>query len=55
MPLYVEFKILKNLPLQLGSESYENWKKPPVTPSMALYVFNFTNTEAFLAGKTNKP
>ena len=51
MPFYVEYKILAKMPLKNGSEVYENWIKPPVTPRMMLYVFNVTNHEAFLAGK----
>ncbi len=51
MPIYVEYKIFKNLPLTKGSEVYGNWIDPPVTPTMSLYVFNITNTEAFLQGK----
>merc|ERR1712079_700639 len=39
------------MPLKNGSEVYENWIKPPVTPRMMLYVFNVTNHEAFLAGR----
>ena len=51
MPFYVEYKIFAKMPLTNGSEVYENWIKPPVTPRMMLYVFNVTNHEAFLAGK----
>ena len=54
MPFYVEYKILAKMPLKNGSEVYENWIKPPVTPRMMLYVFNVTNHEAFLAGNENK-
>lgn len=54
MPLYVEYKILRNLPLVNGSEAFEGWRDPPVTPTMSLYVFNLTNLEAFLAG-TERP
>ena len=54
MPFYVEYKILAKMPLKNGSEVYENWIKPPVTPRMMLYVFNVTNHEAFLAGNGNK-
>ena len=50
MPFYVEYKILNNLPIVNGSEVYENWVTPPVTPRMMLYVFNLTNLEAFLSG-----
>lgn len=50
MPMYVEYKIITNLPLSEGLEAFEAWKRPPVTPVMTLFVFNFTNTEAFLSG-----
>ena len=51
MPMFVEYQIFTNLPLVEGEEAFEAWKRPPVTPTMSLYVFNFTNTQAFLAGK----
>ena len=51
MPMYVEYKIFSNLPLSEGQDAYESWKRPPVTPVMNLYIFNITNTEAFLNGK----
>ena len=51
MPMFVQYQIFTNLPLVEGEEAFENWKRPPVTPTMSLYVFNFTNTQAFLAGK----
>ena len=54
MPFYVEYKIFAKMTLTNGSEVYENWIKPPVTPRMMLYVFNVTNHEAFLAGNVNK-
>ena len=54
MPMYVEYRIFINMPWENGSESFNAWKSPPVTPTMALYVFNFTNTEAFQAGKLIK-
>lgn len=53
MPMFVQYQIFTNLPLVEGEEAFENWKRPPVTPTMSLYVFNFTNTQAFLAGKKN--
>ena len=51
MPMFVEYKIFTNLPLVEGEEAYEAWKRPPVTPTMSLYVFNLTNKDAFLNGK----
>lgn len=51
MPMFVEYQIFTNLPLVEGEEAFEGWRRPPVTPTMSLYVFNFTNTQAFLAGK----
>ena len=51
MPMFVEYQIFTNLPLIEGEEAFEGWRRPPVTPTMSLYVFNFTNTQAFLAGK----
>ena len=54
MPMFVQYQIFTNLPLVEGEEAFENWKRPPVTPTMSLYVFNFTNTQAFLAGKKTR-
>ena len=39
--------------LKKGSESYDNWRAPPVPIYMKFYIFNYTNVDEFLASKTN--
>ena len=46
----VEEKILENLPLRPGSQTFQLWKEPPVTPVLFLRIFNLTNKDAFMQG-----
>uniref|UniRef100_A0A182NV29 Scavenger receptor class B n=1 Tax=Anopheles dirus TaxID=7168 RepID=A0A182NV29_9DIPT len=46
--------VLENLKLIKNSTAAEWWAKPPVYPLLKVHVFNYTNTEEFLAGKEPK-
>eukprot|EP00095_Tigriopus_kingsejongensis_P008733 maker-scaffold683_size112676-snap-gene-0.13 protein:Tk08733 transcript:maker-scaffold683_size112676-snap-gene-0.13-mRNA-1 annotation:"scavenger receptor class b member 1" len=52
MEPYIQGQILKNLPLSQGSEAFEGWRNPPVHPIMYLFIFNLTNQDDFLSGKS---
>ena len=39
--------ILKN-----GRESYNNWQKSPAPIYMQFYIFNYTNVDDFMSGKS---
>lgn len=39
--------------LKKGSESYNNWRVPPVPIYMEFYIFNYTNVDEFLTHKVN--
>jgi hypothetical protein len=40
--------ISSQLPLKAGAQTFELWRKPPVTPYLKVYFFNVTNAEDFL-------
>ena len=48
---FVETQILANLVLRNGSEIFDRWKDPPVTPILYVRIFNLTNANAFLSGE----
>lgn len=35
-----------------GNEAYNSWSTPPAPVYMQFYMFNYTNTGDFLAGKS---
>ncbi|KAH0949613.1 hypothetical protein HN011_006049, partial [Eciton burchellii] len=45
---WVDYLILKQLRLRNGSLSFHYWQKPGVLRLTKVYIFNVTNTEAFL-------
>ena len=47
---FVESQILENLVLRNGSEIFNRWKDPPVTPILYVRIFNLTNEDAFMTG-----
>ncbi|XP_059085878.1 scavenger receptor class B member 1-like [Tigriopus californicus] len=49
---FLERQILDNMPLAEGSRTFQGFQRPPVRPRMYLYMFNLTNHEDFLAGKS---
>jgi len=42
--LYIDNEVI----LRNGSQSFGWWRKPPVTPTMSIYIYNVTNADAFL-------
>jgi len=40
--------IFQELPLRQGAQTFELWRKPPVTPYLKIYFFNVTNSEDFI-------
>ncbi|XP_076065666.1 lysosome membrane protein 2-like [Oratosquilla oratoria] len=49
-PLINSF-IYKELILKNGTEMFEFWRNPPITPYLRMYFFNVTNKEEFLQGE----
>lgn len=47
---FVNSFIHKELVIRNGTDVYQNWKLPPVTPHLRMYFFNLTNKEEFLKG-----
>ncbi|XP_017303295.2 lysosome membrane protein 2 [Diaphorina citri] len=47
-------QLLKLLVIKNGSYLYDSWVKPPVSPLVCAYAFNYTNVEPFLKGYTDK-
>lgn len=43
--------IYKELELKEGGETYEMWRKPPLSPQMKVYFFNVTNPREFMRGE----
>ena len=46
----VDFLIQKQTSLTQDSMMVDLWKNPPLTPKLEVYVYNVTNSEAFLNG-----
>lgn len=40
--------VSQELILKKGSQTFEWWAKPPVVPTIKVYVFNVTNADEFL-------
>lgn len=47
---FVNSFIYKELVIRNGTDVYQNWKHPPVTPHLRMYFFNLTNQEEFMKG-----
>ncbi|KAI5738389.1 hypothetical protein M8J77_006352 [Diaphorina citri] len=47
-------QLLKLLVIKNGSYLYDSWVKPPVSPLVCAYAFNYTNVDPFLKGYTDK-
>lgn len=43
--------VLENLVLKNNTQTFQWWQVPPVQPYMRVHVFNYTNLEAFMAGR----
>lgn len=44
---------MQNLVLANGTKAKQWWQKTPIYPLMKIYIFNYTNAEAYLSGKEN--
>lgn len=47
----IHCNVLQMILLSDGSISYKIWKNPPYTVYITVYIFNVTNTDAFLSGQ----
>lgn len=45
---------LQQMVLRDGSEVYEAWKSPPVKPLICVHIYNYTNVDDYLKGKSEK-
>lgn len=45
---------LQTLILTNNSRAFALWSKPPVHPKIKVHIFNYTNVDAFIAGKAEK-
>lgn len=45
------FFIMQKLQYEEGGEIYELWQNPPAEIFIKIYLFNITNSEAFMSGK----
>lgn len=44
----------QNLALVNGTETFENWRKPPATGITHFYIFNYTNVQNYDEGIDEK-
>ncbi|KAJ9599080.1 hypothetical protein L9F63_010440, partial [Diploptera punctata] len=50
----LKIAIDKNIGIRNNTLAYDVWVKPPIYPLIGIYVFNYTNTEEYLAGIDEK-
>ncbi|XP_021917908.1 scavenger receptor class B member 1-like [Zootermopsis nevadensis] len=51
---FIRVRLNKNIGLENNTLSYRMWEKPPVSPIMAVYIFNYTNANEFQKGIDKK-